>query len=104
AGAFAELEKARIVDKLRHARERKRRGDGRCEGRKPLAGTHPQAGGLAKRLRGARPQTGGRGSFAKNSAELAAVGYLNERGRPFNPKSVRAMIEGPTPSAIGPRR
>ena len=31
AGAFAEYEKARLVSKLRHARERK----GKCEGRKP---------------------------------------------------------------------
>ena len=30
---------------------------------------------------------------AKDSRELAAKGYLNERGRSFNPKSVRAMLE-----------
>ena len=44
AGAFAELEKARLVAKLRGARERKRAeskrvtidGRGKCEGRKSL--------------------------------------------------------------------
>ena len=35
AGAFAEYEKARLVSKLRHARERKREEGGKCEGRKP---------------------------------------------------------------------
>ena len=28
------------------------------------------------------------------SAELATQGYLNERGKPFNPKSVAAMVAG----------
>ena len=35
AGAFAEYEKARLVSKLRHARERVRQEKGKCEGRKP---------------------------------------------------------------------
>ena len=35
AGAFAEYEKARLVSKLRHARERVRHEKGKCEGRKP---------------------------------------------------------------------
>jgi hypothetical protein len=28
------------------------------------------------------------------SAALAEAGHLNERGRPFNPYSVKAMLEG----------
>jgi hypothetical protein len=28
-------------------------------------------------------------------ALLGGAGYCNERGQPFNPQSVRAMIEGP---------
>ena len=28
------------------------------------------------------------------SAELAAEGYLNERGKPFNPRSVASMLAG----------
>jgi hypothetical protein len=35
------------------------------------------------------PTTGERRSLQKISRELAAKGYVNERGRPFNPKSVR---------------
>ena len=34
AGAFAQLEKARLVAKLKAARERKRAMSGKCEGRK----------------------------------------------------------------------
>jgi DNA invertase Pin-like site-specific DNA recombinase len=32
AGAFAEYEKARLVGKLKHARDRKREDAGKCEG------------------------------------------------------------------------
>src|SRR4051812_30565084 len=35
-GAVAQFEKAGLVQKLRHARERKRAETGRCEGRKPV--------------------------------------------------------------------
>jgi len=46
------------------------------------------------RERRASPKTGERCSLRKISAELAAAGYLNERGRPFNPNSVKLMLEG----------
>jgi integrase len=41
AGAFAEYEKARLVSKLRAARERKRKIAGKCEGRKSWAEINP---------------------------------------------------------------
>jgi hypothetical protein len=56
-------------------------------GNPPLAETHSEAVAIAKRLRHASPKTGERRSFAKISADLAAAGYLNEQGRPFNTKS-----------------
>ena len=106
AGAFAELEKARLVAKLRHARERIRNERGKCEGRKtrieraeqendpePVK-TLTQVVEMAKRLRRASPKTGERRSLRKISAELAAAGYLNERGQPFNPNSIKLMLEG----------
>jgi hypothetical protein len=43
AGSFAEYEKARLVAKLRGARERKRRENGKCEGRSTCGG-EPRAG------------------------------------------------------------
>jgi DNA invertase Pin-like site-specific DNA recombinase len=97
AGAFAELEKARLVGKLKHARERIRKERGRCEGRRPHAVANPEAVLLAKRLHRASPLNGERRSLRRIAAELAAAGHLNERGQPYNPKSIRAMVEGPRP-------
>jgi hypothetical protein len=48
---------------------------------------------MAKRLRRASPKTGERRSLRRISAELAAAGYLNERGQPFNPNSIKLMLE-----------
>jgi hypothetical protein len=55
--------KAGLVAKLAAARKRKRVTNGKCEGRKSLAETNPQA-----------------------------VGFLNERGAPFNDKSIASML------------
>jgi DNA invertase Pin-like site-specific DNA recombinase len=62
-GAIAQFEKAGLVAKLAAARKRKRVTNGKCEGRKSLAETNPQA-----------------------------VGFLNERGAPFNHKSIASML------------
>ncbi len=105
-GAFAELKKARLVAKLRHARERIRNERGKCEGRKTrieraerenkpeLVKALTEAVDMAKRLRRASPKTGECRSLRKISAELAAAGHLNERGQPFNPNSIKLMLEG----------
>jgi DNA invertase Pin-like site-specific DNA recombinase len=91
-GAVAEFDKAMTVLKLRGARQRKRALTGKCEGRKPHAEKRPEAVALAKRLHRASPKTGERRSLRAISAELAAAGFVNERGAPFNPKSVRSMV------------
>src|SRR3954471_8010712 len=60
AGAFAEYEKARLVAKLRVARNRVRAERGRCEGRKPVpVDTLAEARRLAHRS----PKTGKRRSL-----------------------------------------
>ena len=56
AGAFADYEKARLVSKLRHARERVRQEKGKCEGRKPHAELRPDVVAEARRLRRASPK------------------------------------------------
>ena len=68
----------------------KRRG--KCEGRKPHGELRPEAVALAKRLHRASPKTGKRISLRKVAAALAEAGHLNERGQPFNPKSIVAMV------------
>lgn len=90
-GAIAQFEKASLVAKLASGRRRKRKLTGRCEGRKPLAETHPGAALLAKQLRRKKPK-GGQMSLRAISAELAAAGHLNERGAPFNPRAVLEMV------------
>jgi hypothetical protein len=94
ARAFAEYEKARLVSKLRHARERVRNERGKCEGRKSHAELHPDVVAEAKRLRRASPKTGDRLSYRQISARLSKSGFHNERGQPFNPTSIKAMVEG----------
>src|SRR5215467_13655201 len=49
-GAVAQFDKAMTVAKLRLARERVRKRDGKCEGRKSHAEERPQAVALAKQL------------------------------------------------------
>jgi hypothetical protein len=56
-----------------------------------LSETMPDAVVLARQLRRKRPK-GGQRSLREISAELAAAGYVNERGKAFNPKSVASML------------
>lgn len=92
AGAFAEYEKARLVAKLKAARERKRKAAGKCEGRKSWAEINPALVQEAKRLRRRSPK-GGQRSLREIAAELAQRGFLNERGTQFSPSSVSAMLK-----------
>jgi hypothetical protein len=96
-GAFMEYEKGRLVAKLRVARDRKRKETGKkVGGRKSHAELWPELVAEARRLRRVKGKAG-RLSYREISARLKEAGYCNERGQPFNPQSVRAMIEGPQP-------
>jgi DNA invertase Pin-like site-specific DNA recombinase len=93
-GAVAEFEKTTLVAKLAAARRRKRIATGeKVEGRKSHVEARPDVVALAKRLARKKPN-GGALSLRAISAELAEQGHLNERGRPFNPKSIASMIAG----------
>jgi DNA invertase Pin-like site-specific DNA recombinase len=93
AGSFAEYEKARLVAKLRVARERKRAAVGKCEGRKSWAEINPELMREAKRLRRRSPK-GHQRSLRKIANELAKAGFVNERGGTFSASSVASMISG----------
>jgi DNA invertase Pin-like site-specific DNA recombinase len=91
-GAIAKFEKTALVAKLAAARRRKRVATGqKVEGRKSHAELRPDVVKLAKALARKKPK-GGKPSLRAISAELAAHGFLNERGKPFNPKSIAAML------------
>jgi DNA invertase Pin-like site-specific DNA recombinase len=96
-GVFSQLERTRLVKKLKAARDRKRKETGKCGGRKSFMEMKggPELIALVKRLRRASPKTGERRSLREISAELAKLGYLNERGKPYNPASIKSMLEGP---------
>jgi DNA invertase Pin-like site-specific DNA recombinase len=102
-GVFSQLEKTRLVKKLKAARDRKR-AHGKVEGRKTRlerAKDQPEASAafleaiaMAKRLHRANPKTGKRRSLREISRELEGAGFKNEQGRKYHPESVRRMIEG----------
>ena len=80
AGVFAQLEKARLVAKLRAARDRKRATRTKVEGRKSYAEIDARDNkglmiALAKRLR-RRSQKGDRRSLRAIAIELEEAGYL----------------------------
>jgi len=110
AGVFSQLEKTRLVKKLKVARQRRIDETGKCGGRRSFAeraagdkkrdpDAHTaQAMRLAKRLYRASPVTGERRSLRQVATDLATQGFLNAQGRPFNPKSVRAMVQQRLPA------
>jgi DNA invertase Pin-like site-specific DNA recombinase len=96
AGVFAQLEKARLVGKLKAARDRKRAAGMKVEGRKNLAEIDERDHGgrmiaLAKKLRRKAPK-GGRRSLREVARELAAAGYVSHTGRPYAPTAVARML------------
>jgi DNA invertase Pin-like site-specific DNA recombinase len=91
AGSFAQYEKARVVAKLRAARERLRADKGKCEGRKSFLERDPELVRVAKQLHRKSPK-GHRRSLRQIARELAAIGYVNKRGQPHSASSIRSML------------
>ena len=91
-GAVAEFEKSVLVAKLRAARVRKRRAEGRCEGRKPY-GTRPGESEVIARIAILRRKTrkSVRLSFARVAMMLNAEGLPTRTGRPWSPATVRQI-------------
>ena len=90
-GAIAQFEKASLVAKLKASRDRKRKAVGKCEGRKSWAELNPDLVQQAKRLRRKSPK-GGQRSLREIAAELAKLGFLNERGVQFSASSIASML------------
>jgi DNA invertase Pin-like site-specific DNA recombinase len=88
-GAVAQFEKAALVGKLRHARDRKRAETGRCEGRPPV---DQAVVAHARRLARRSPKTGKTRSLRAIAAELAALGHVGPSGQPYHPGSVKHML------------
>lgn len=94
AGAFAEYEKARLVQKLKGARDRKSAEHGRrIEGRKGYRETAPELVREARRLARKSPLTGKVRSLREIAAELAGLGYTNKLGKPLAATQVRRLLD-----------
>lgn len=91
-GVFSQLEKTRLVKKLKSGRERAKKLGKPAGGQRPHTKLRPSVVAEAKRLRSTEDAKGRRMSLRKISAALAAAGHVNEAGQPFNAKSVRAML------------
>jgi DNA invertase Pin-like site-specific DNA recombinase len=96
AGVFAQLEKARLVSKLKAARDRKRATGVKVEGRKSHVeiDARDHAGQmilLAKKLRRKSPKAGRR-SLRTIAAELAKAGFLSQSGKPYAATAVARML------------
>lgn len=92
AGLMAEYEKATIVRRLALARERVRREQGACEGRKSHADLRPEIVQEVRRLARRSPKTGRKRSARQIASELAAIGYTTAGGRPLSHTTVLALL------------
>jgi hypothetical protein len=88
AGAFAQLEKSRLMRKLREARERKRAETGKCEGRMSYAEARPEVVALVRELHGQRQ------SLRQIAKTLASQGHLTGGGKPYTATAVQKMLRG----------
>lgn len=91
-GAVAQFEKAVIVSKLKAARVRKKRAEGRCEGRKPF-GTRPGEAAVVELIHKLRrkPRGGERLSFAAIADRLNRDGVSTRTGKPWAAETVRGI-------------
>jgi DNA invertase Pin-like site-specific DNA recombinase len=89
-GAVSQFEKASVVAKLRHARDRKRAETGRCEGRPPVPAVVVAE---ARRLARRNPKTGKKRSLREVAAELAVLGHVGPAGSPYFAASVSRMLK-----------
>jgi DNA invertase Pin-like site-specific DNA recombinase len=96
AGVFAQLEKARLVGKLKAARDRKRATGAKVEGRKSHAEIDARNNGgrmiaLARKLRRKSPK-GGRRPLRAIATELAKAGFVSRAGKPYAATAVARML------------
>ena len=88
---FAQIEKKRLVKKLRAARDRKSLQQGkRIEGRKSYQEINPELVREAKRLRHGNRKA--RLSLRGISAKLEERGYVTSAGRPFSAAQVKRLL------------
>ena len=93
-GAVAEFDKNVTVLKLRAARQRIRRNEGRCEGRKPF-GSRPNEVRTLDRMRQLRrkPRNGDRLSYQRIADRLNSENLPTRQGGEWKAASVQAILK-----------
>jgi len=79
------------VAKLKGARDRKRRRDGKCEGRKSYA-ERGEAGKKMVELAKAIRARGGRVSLREVAKVLADAGYVTPSGKHYSASAIASML------------
>lgn len=92
-GAIAEYDKAMTVQKLRVARERKRKqnASGKCEGRKSYQESNPELIARVKKLR-RKPRNGKRMPLKKVLEIIQAEGWKTAKDEEFTEATLRNLI------------
>jgi DNA invertase Pin-like site-specific DNA recombinase len=90
---FAQLEKTRLVKKLKGARDRASDKAGhRIEGRKGYGETNLELVKQTKRLARKNPKTGKARSLRDIAGELAKLGHTTAAGKEFSPSQVQRLM------------
>ena len=88
AGAFAQLEKARLTAKLQHGRDKRRREQGYCEGARPNERHNRAACERARQIAYGEE----RATLRSIAQQLSDEGMLSSTGKPFTAKVIKAML------------
>jgi len=91
-GAVSQFEKSVIVSKPNAARERQRRQNGRCQGRKPFGSQEGESFILANILAFRRKRAGKRMSYAKIATHLNTNRIRSRSGKPWKPGTIRNIV------------
>jgi site-specific DNA recombinase len=93
-GVFAELDKSLLVKKLRKARDRVRKENGRCEGPRPY-GEIPEEAEILKRVRYMRRRSRGQQKprpYRSIADQLNQEGIKTRQGKEWNPALVYNIL------------
>jgi DNA invertase Pin-like site-specific DNA recombinase len=90
---FSELEKSRLVGKLRRAREAKKAQTGKCEGRKAFGEKEGEQEIIALMRSLRRKRSGKQMSFAKIAEELNRQGAPTRTGAPWQTTTVQNILK-----------
>lgn len=98
AGAIAQYDKDKTVQRLKAGRDRVRREKGRCEGRKAHTAHHPKLEREARRLARKNPKTGRVRSLREIAVELAGLGFTAKSGNPYSHTVVARILVKSAPA------